>query len=137
MLKQRSPALLSVNLVCTVCCCLCVLQLQGSKVSVSISYPADINTPGYAKESLSKVGHGGWQHQTAAARETGVAAAAVADMGVVVSSSCFSHSCLYSWVSSYNHITELLLAVLETPVWLSAYITDRPCWWPGVHWLQK
>ncbi|KAF6257302.1 hypothetical protein COO60DRAFT_1696499 [Scenedesmus sp. NREL 46B-D3] len=30
-------------------------QLQGSKVAVSIAYPADINTPGYAKENLNKV----------------------------------------------------------------------------------
>jgi hypothetical protein len=32
-----------------------LLQLQGSKVAVSIAYPADINTPGYAKENLNKV----------------------------------------------------------------------------------
>ncbi|WIA09967.1 hypothetical protein OEZ85_010179 [Tetradesmus obliquus] len=29
-------------------------ELQGSKVCVSIAYPADINTPGYAKEALTK-----------------------------------------------------------------------------------
>jgi hypothetical protein len=34
---------------------LLLLQLQGSKVAVSIAYPADINTPGYAKENLNKV----------------------------------------------------------------------------------
>jgi hypothetical protein len=44
------------------CCCRqhlpshgLLLQLQGSKVAVSIAYPADINTPGYAKENLNKV----------------------------------------------------------------------------------
>lgn len=37
-------------------CSYVTLQLQGSNVRVSISYPADINTPGYAKENLSKVG---------------------------------------------------------------------------------
>ena len=51
---------------CVVLCCLMradlaavllllLLQLQGSKVCVSIAYPADINTPGYAKEALNKV----------------------------------------------------------------------------------
>eukprot|EP00775_Hariotina_reticulata_P004465 gene4465-4721_t len=29
-------------------------EVQGSKVLISISYPADINTPGYARENLSK-----------------------------------------------------------------------------------
>eukprot|EP00879_Flechtneria_rotunda_P022800 GHRR01024080.1.p1 GENE.GHRR01024080.1~~GHRR01024080.1.p1 ORF type:complete len:117 (+),score=21.68 GHRR01024080.1:703-1053(+) len=31
-------------------------EVQGTKVCVSIAYPADVNTPGYAKENLSKVG---------------------------------------------------------------------------------
>lgn len=39
----------------TVCRLPCLLQLQGSKVKVSIAYPADISTPGYAKENLKKV----------------------------------------------------------------------------------
>jgi hypothetical protein len=30
------------------------LQVQGSNVLISISYPADINTPGYARENINK-----------------------------------------------------------------------------------
>lgn len=33
----------------------CSAQLQGSNVKVSIAYPPDVSTPGYAKENLSKV----------------------------------------------------------------------------------
>jgi hypothetical protein len=43
----------------TYCRCFSLLvrciQLQGSKVKVSIAYPADISTPGYVKENLKKV----------------------------------------------------------------------------------
>lgn len=36
-------------------CSAMLLQLQGTQVLVSIAYPGDINTPGYAKENQAKV----------------------------------------------------------------------------------
>ncbi len=33
-----------------------LLQVQGTNVTISIAFPPDIDTPGYAKENLQKVG---------------------------------------------------------------------------------